>query len=263
MDTSDTTANAPIPVENGTTWTLTTNYLARSAEADGHSVLAVSNHSDDATLSTQPMSVIIDVDRESVRPAPGSGPGWTSIVIESHVGQWMNIVVYDPAPLIDALSEAQLRQQHHDDVHDPRELLATPVGNSGATYIDLIRAAAKLPDSSSHSASIQALNDVVSIWELFFARHPHLIASENEERAMVFYADDMTTYSLLEAARFLPEVSNSAEPSLTDVRLANTLGRLRSLTNSIAPGYDIDKRCNDAIEAHTDLVPGAASCYRG
>lgn len=263
MNTSDSSANSPEPVPNGGTWTITAEDFAKHAKDNGHDVHCVSDYpSDNRSDSNRPMSVIIAIDHESVRPAPGDGSGWVSVVIESRSGQWMNIAVYDPAPLIDAFSEALRLQSSRDEPDDLRGLLTSPVGTSGPTYVDLIRTALHGADASSLDSAIDALHDVVSVWELFFAVHPQLLHRQDEACAMVFYADDMMTFSFLETARYLPQESDSAELNLADLRIANALSRLRSLTGTVSPNYDIDKRCNGAIDAHVDRVPAASTLYR-
>lgn len=99
MDEND----SPEPVGNGCTWTLPPDQLLREARSRGDVVVYAGSHPRRAEIST----VVIEAEREHMRVAgtPSHG-GWTSIVIQAHPDQWLNLVVYDARDLISVLQEA-------------------------------------------------------------------------------------------------------------------------------------------------------------
>lgn len=111
MEKSWDTTDTPAPVRNGSTWALPIKQLSAEARERGDRVVAVADHvSSDETPDTTPMTVFIETTGDGITVAPGDGKGWTSIVIRSRCGQWMNLVVYDPEPLIAALESARRHQ---------------------------------------------------------------------------------------------------------------------------------------------------------
>ena len=99
MDEND----SPEPVGNGCTWTLPPDQLLREPRLRGDVVVYAGIYPPEAGVST----VLIDASREQMRVAgTPSSEGWTSIVIQAHPDQWLNLVVYDARDLIRVLQEA-------------------------------------------------------------------------------------------------------------------------------------------------------------
>lgn len=92
------------PIKNGITWAIPGSELAKGAHQRGDVVLEVSSNSS-GSVST----VIIDVrEADQVISAPSNGSaGWTSVVIQTRLDQWMNLVVFDVDVLIAALQSAK------------------------------------------------------------------------------------------------------------------------------------------------------------
>ena len=120
MDEND----SPIPFNNGETWTLPGDYMIGEARSRGDVVVYAGSHPRRAEIST----VVIEARREHMRVAgtPSYG-GWTSIVVQAHSDQWLNLVVYDARDLISVLQEADgnRRPIHGAPIVEPNEDVET------------------------------------------------------------------------------------------------------------------------------------------
>jgi len=108
MDEND----SPEPVVNGLTPAVSPDVLLREPRLRGDVVVYAGIYPPEAGVST----VLIDARREHMRVAGGGGGwGWTSIVVQAHPDQWLNLVVDDTRNLISVLQEADgSRRPVHD-----------------------------------------------------------------------------------------------------------------------------------------------------
>jgi hypothetical protein len=132
---------------------------------------------------------------------------------------------------------------------------AKPFKDNSPTYSELLVAVATLEPSDSQSDAITALEAVTVLWEMVFQHFGLYKMQEREELSMLMYGDDGATMLLLENACFLSESVNTGDLNRDEFRLASSLKRPRAMTTWASRGFDIDKRCHGAIEAHVELRP--------
>jgi hypothetical protein len=185
----------------------------------------------------------------------GDNWGWTSVACGSDSKGWLNLVVYDGAQLARVLTEAVDRYRR--DYPTIERIMSTrPFADSGTeTFRDLFGRVVTDEPGNSLSDSIGKLEAVTTLWELIFQRFGLGEGQSPRELSMLMYEDGGSTYALLEGAAFLPIGSKSEHVYRDDLRVASCLKRLRGMTRWISHGFDIDKRCIEAIAAHVELRP--------
>lgn len=98
----------PEPIPNGTSWAVFPTELVSRATGNGvESVIALGDGF--GQTSGSPAATVF-IGGGQFQVAPGwRGSGWTSIVVRTN-DNWLNLVIRDAAPLIEALVEARRQQ---------------------------------------------------------------------------------------------------------------------------------------------------------
>ena len=134
-------------------------------------------------------------------------------------------------------------------------------------YVDAIRAAGKLESLHTREDAVDALAVVSAVWRACLdageirpnvGRRYESDDDDAEPMRMRLYEDDLTTMLLLESGKYLPD---GRKLTALDARLATALTELLIITTAVAPGYDINKRNFEAIDAHVRAIPEAGNLY--
>lgn len=246
-------------VGNGLTWTITQDAFERRIPDD---VTFVDGLSLEYGRQIRSAMVVLG-GRMRVVGEPG-GWGWTSVACGSDETGWINLVVENHG----ALAEALLWARGWDNKWPPsaEEMMASALdaANSAVTFFDVIVEASRLRTDSSADEALLALERTAAAWEILFSRfeiNRYRVGVDSLD--MLMYSDKMQTYVLLEEAKFLQAVrAESRDITLTDVRIASALSRLRTMTSTLAPGNDVDKRCWGAIAGHIAIRSAMEDSYR-
>lgn len=245
-------------VPNGETWAIPSDSFERQTP---RGVVFVQGPTDQGPQIHSAM-VVLDGPMKVVGE-PG-GWGWTSVACGSDATGWVNLVVRDYRLLAGALLSA--RGYDSENLLSVEEMLGTSFDavNSAVTFLDVIMEASRPPTDSSAEEALLALEQTAAAWETLFNRftiNRHRVNYGSMD--MLMYSDNMQTYALLEDAKFLEVVrAESRDITPTDVRIASALSRLRTMTSTLAPGNDVDKRCWEAIGGHIAIRPAVEDLYR-
>lgn len=246
-------------VRNGLTWTVIQDDFARRIP---NGVTFVDGSSPEYGRQSHSAMVVLG-GRMKVVGEPG-GWGWTSVASGSDETGWINLVVNDSR----LLAEALLRARGWDNEEPPsaEKMMASAIdaADSAVTFFDVIVEASRLPSDSSADEALLVLERTAAAWEILFNRFAiNRYRVGLDSLNMLMYGDKMQTYALLEDARFLQAVrAVSRDITLTDIRIASALSRLRTMTSTLAPGNDVNKRCWGAIAGHIAIRPAMEDSYR-
>ena len=258
---SDSTQR-PLPewmVSNGETWTIA-NFADRLQNHPEVQYLQVSRYEENPRAKD---TLLVLGVREFRKVVPEAAGGWTSIACGSESDGWVNLVVEDGLGLAGALEHAVYSTWQRDEELDIDLILNSRSlsGEDGPTNGELLMSMATLQPLASRSDAIAALEATTMLWELVFQEFQLDKVQERDELSMLMYGDEGRTMLLLEDGRYLPGVSKYQDLDRDDLRLASALKRLRGMTGWASRGFDIDKRCQSAISAHTQLRPLLRSFY--
>lgn len=246
-------------VGNGITWTVTQGDFERRIPDD---VTFVDGSSPEYGRQSRSAMVVLG-GRMKVVGAPG-GWGWTSVASGSDETGWINLVVNDSRSLAEALLWARGWDNERPPSAEEMMASALDAANSEVTFFDVIVEASRLRTDSSADEALLVLERTATAWEILFSRFEiNRYRVGVDSLNMLMYGDKMQTYALLEDARFLQAVrAESRDITLTDVRIASALSRLRTMTWTLAPGNDVNKRCWSAIAGHIAIRPAMEDTYR-
>lgn len=254
-------------VGNGVTWTLVPSFFQAGLPEDVAFIEAPGSKRGDQVGSY--MIVLDGFAEAEVVGLPG-GWGWTSLAFGSNEAGWLNLVIFDGRSLADSVMHA--RGWDNDSgrwrevAPSAKYILGARIDglDSGTTFGDLLLKASSLPSPSTAEDALVALERSVAVWEIIVNRFGlGNDRSVPEDVRMLMYSDNMQLYSLLEEALFLkhPDFELSRF-SPTDTRVSSALSRLSALISVLAPGYDIDLRCREAISSHQKERPAVVGIYR-